>query len=189
VDLLTVATVYASVRPVSVPDPDVTRRLDALVREHQSALYAFALKLCGNPSDARDLVQDVFERALRSDAQARTNDRSWLFTVLHHLFVDRYRRQQRGPRLASIEDVELAASEPPPPPAWADVTEKQLRAALDELDPDFREVYRMHALEGLAYAEIAARLDAPISTIGTRIMRARRRLKAILTAHLPRGDA
>jgi RNA polymerase sigma-70 factor (ECF subfamily) len=186
---LIVALVCASVWPVSVPDPDVTRRLDALVREHQSALYAFAVKLCGDPSDARDLVQDTFERALRADASARSNDRAWLFTVLHHLFVDRYRRKAREPRLASIDEVDIAAHEPTPLPLWANVTLEQLRAALDELEPEFREVYRLHALDGLGYAEIAARLSTPISTVGTRIMRARRKLKALLSAQLPKGDA
>jgi RNA polymerase sigma-70 factor (ECF subfamily) len=186
---LTTATAYASVSWVSVPDPEVTRRLDALVREHQSALYAFAVKLCGDPSDARDLVQDTFERAVRADAQARGNDRAWLFTVLHHLFVDRYRRRRREPRLASLEDHDIASSEPTPVPLWAQVTLEQLQQALDELDPEFREVYRMHALEGVGYAEIAARLGTPVSTVGTRILRARRKLKAILSAQLPKGDA
>lgn len=183
------ATGCASVRPLPVADAEVTRRLDALVREHQGALYAFALKLCGEASDARDLVQDTFERALRGEAQTRHNDRAWLFTVLHHLFIDRCRRRQRGPKLASIEDVEIAASEPTPPPTWAHVTAEQLQAALDQLDPEFREAYRMHALEGLPYAEIAARLNAPVSTVGTRIMRARRRLKALLSAGLVEEDA
>jgi RNA polymerase sigma-70 factor (ECF subfamily) len=189
--LLTAATAYARFWPVSVPDRDTVRRLDALVREHQSALHAFALKLCGDPSDARDLVQDTFERALRADAtqQPRSNQRAWLFTVLHHLFVDRYRRRAREPRLASIDDVDVASVEPPPPPPWAEVTLEQLQAALDELDPEFREVYRMHALEGLGYAEIAARMGAPISTVGTRIMRARRKLRLILSSAVPRGDA
>jgi RNA polymerase sigma-70 factor (ECF subfamily) len=181
--------VYASVWPVSVPDPHLTRRLDGLVREHQSALYAFALKLCGDASDARDLVQDTFERALRADAEGRTNDRAWLFTVLHNLFIDRYRRRTREPRLASIDEVDIAASEPTPLPLWAGVTLEQLQAALGQLDPEFREVYRMHALDGLGYAEIAARLHTPISTVGTRIMRARRKLKALLLAQLPAGDA
>jgi RNA polymerase sigma-70 factor (ECF subfamily) len=188
--LLTAATACDSFWPVSVPDRDTLRRLDALVREHQSALHAFALKLCGDANDARDLVQDTFERALRADAtQApRSNDRAWLFTVLHHLFIDRYRRRAREPRLASLDDVDVAAAEPVAPPAWADVTLEQVQAAMAELDPEFRDVYRMHALEGLGYADIAARLGAPVSTVGTRIMRARRKLRAILSSRVRGGD-
>jgi len=107
---------------VSVPDREGAQRLDALVRAHQSALYAFALNLCGQPSDAHDLVQDTFERALRAEsagAAAPQNDRAWLLTVLHHLFIDLCRRHTRGPQLASLDGVDVAAVEPPaPPPAW-----------------------------------------------------------------------
>jgi RNA polymerase sigma-70 factor (ECF subfamily) len=176
---------------VSVPDRDASRRLDALAREHSPALTAFALKLCGDASEAHDLVQDTFERALRagSGQQPRTNERAWLFTILHHLFIDRYRRQARGPRHTSIDDVDVAAAEVAPPPAWASVSVEEVKAALEELDPDFREVYRMHAIDGLGYAEIAARLGAPVSTVGTRIMRARRKLRALLMKQAPEGDA
>ena len=186
---MTLAVAYDSVWRVSVPDRENARRLDALVRQHQAALQAFALKLCGNASDAHDLCQDTFERALRSEGVARSNDRAWLFTVLHHLFVDRYRRRMREPRQTDVDTVEVAAVEPPPPPAWTALSVEQVRAALDQLDPEFREVYRMHALEGLGYAEIAARLGAPVSTVGTRIMRARRKLRAILQACATEVDA
>jgi RNA polymerase sigma-70 factor (ECF subfamily) len=176
---------------VSLPDREASRRLDALAREHSPALTAFAIKLCGDSNEARDLVQDTFERALRAGAaqQPRTNERAWLFTILHHLFVDRYRRQTRGPRHTSIDDVDVAAVEPPPPPAWASVSVDEVKAALEQLDPDFREVYRMHAIDGLGYAEIAARLGAPVSTVGTRIMRARRKLRALLVQQAPEGDS
>jgi RNA polymerase sigma-70 factor (ECF subfamily) len=154
------------------------------VVEHQPALYAFALKLCGQPQDAHDLVQDTFEKALRADAGGveRGNDRAWLFTVLHHLFIDRYRRRVRGPQHASIDEVDVAAKEPEPPPAWTALSVEQVQAAMAGLDPEFRDAYRMHALEGLGYAEIAAKLGLPVSTVGTRIMRARRKLRAILQA-------
>ncbi len=178
---------------MSLPDRDSARRLDALVREHQSALQAFALKLCGHASDAHDLCQDTFERALKSEArgEARSNDRAWLFTVLHHLFVDRYRRRMREPRMADIEEVEVpapAAADAEPPPAWTNVTAAEVAAALKQLDPEFAEVYRLHELDGLGYAEIAAKLGAPVSTIGTRIMRARRKLRAILQAQVEKGS-
>jgi RNA polymerase sigma-70 factor (ECF subfamily) len=187
---LTALVAYASFWPVSVPDREASRRLDALAREHTPALTAFAIKLCGDASDARDLVQDTFEKALRAVAlqQPRTNERAWLFTILHHLFIDKYRRQARGPRHTPIDDVDVPAAEPEAPPAWTTVSVDEVKAALDQLDPEFREVYRMHAIEGLGYAEIAARLGAPVSTVGTRIMRARRKLRAMLMKQ-PEGAA
>jgi RNA polymerase sigma-70 factor (ECF subfamily) len=171
--------------PVSVPERDAARQLDALVRAHQGALLAFALKLCRQPQDAHDLVQDTFERALRAWAGAQpppTNERAWLCMVLHNLFIDRCRRAARAPHAASIDEVEVPARDPEPPPAWSTLSVEQVRAALDQVDPELRECYRLHELEGLGYAEIAARLGTPVSTVGTRIMRARRKLRALLQA-------
>lgn len=157
------------------------RTIDAWAREHRPALYAFALKLCGRPDEANDLVQDTFERALRAEAPPQSA-RAWLFSVLHHLFIDRYRKRVRGPQHANIDDVDVAARDPEPPPAWTALSVEEVRAALDRLDVEFREAYRLHALDGLGYAEIAARLGVPVSTVGTRIMRARRKLRALLQA-------
>ena len=169
---------------MSVPERRAHHRLEALARDHQAALLGLAYKLCGQADDARDLVQDTFERALRAEAAGRAPDheRAWLFAVLHNLFIDRCRKRARSPQLAQLEDVEVAAREPEPPPSWSALSIDQVRAALDELDPEFRAVYRMHAFDGLGYAEIATRLGVPVSTVGTRIMRARRRLRAILQA-------
>jgi RNA polymerase sigma-70 factor (ECF subfamily) len=172
---------------VSVPDRRGAQRLDVLAREHQAALLAFALKLCSSADDARDLVQDTFERALRAEATGAVhgNERAWLFTVLHHLFIDRCRRRARAPQLTNIEDVNVTAREPEAPPAWTALSVADVRAALDELDPEFQDAYRLHALDGLGYVEIAAKLGVPVNTIGTRIMRARRKLRTILQARAP----
>ena len=161
------------------------RTIDAWVREHQSALYGVALKLCGRPEDSHDLVQDTFERAMRSEV-APQSARAWLFSVLHHLFIDRQRKKVRRPQHKSLDEVELAAREPEPPPAWTALSVDEVRAALDRLEPEFREAYRLHALEGLGYAEIGAKLGVPVSTVGTRIMRARRKLRELLQAAVRR---
>jgi RNA polymerase sigma-70 factor (ECF subfamily) len=174
---LTVVAACGSVTCVSVPE----RTIDAWVREHQAALYGFALKLCGRAEDAHDLVQDTFERALKAEGTPQSA-RAWLFSVLHHLFIDRHRKRVRGPQHQSLDDVEVAAREPEPPPAWTALSVGEVQAAVEKLEPEFREVYRLHALEGRGYAEIAARLGVPVSTVGTRIMRARHKLRALLQA-------
>jgi RNA polymerase sigma-70 factor (ECF subfamily) len=154
----------------------------ALVRDHQPALQAFALKLCGNPPDAHDLVQDTFERALRNFASLTpgTNERAWLFTILHHLFIDRCRRKKRDPASANVAELDLPASEPEPPPSWTRLSAVEVRAAVAQLDDEFRRVYELHAIEGKSYQEIAQSLSIPQNTVGTRLLRARKKLKSIL---------
>jgi RNA polymerase sigma-70 factor (ECF subfamily) len=150
-------------------------------REHEALLTAIARRLCANRADAADLVQDTYERALRGwDHYAdRGTLRSWLVTILNNLFVDRCRKARRAPRSESIETIEIAAAEPPPPPPWAAVTGADIQAALATIGPEFRGVYELFAA-GRSYEEIAAELQIPKSTVGTRLIRARRRLKAAL---------
>jgi len=163
--------------PVTV----VERAFAEAVREHEALLTGIARRLCGNDADAADLVHDTYERALRAwDRYAdRGNLRSWMVTILHNLFIDRCRKTRRAPRTEAIEDLELAAPETSAPPAWANVTEQQVNAALATLGPEFRRVYELHAL-GRSYDEIAHELKIAKPTVGTRLIRARKKLKEAL---------
>jgi len=160
-------------------------RLARLARDHEAALLAAALRLCGNRADADDLVQDTLERALgQPDCLGEpTRARAWLCTVLNNLFIDQCRRRRRrGPHEPLDARHDLAAPEPPPAPPWHRIGIDELRAAVDELGEEFSAVYRMHAFEGRCYDEIAAALAIPKATVGTRLLRARRKLRSILAA-------
>lgn len=169
---------------VNARSPD-SQRFAAFARQHESALRATALRLCGNASDANDLVQDTFERGLRSfdRFQEGTNGQAWLLTILRRLFIDRCRARV-GERRADVgpEEVEakVAAPESEEAPAWASVQSEQLRAALERIPEEFRRVYQLHSLEGRSYNEIAEHLDIPKATVGTRLIRARRKLRELL---------
>jgi len=155
------------------------------LREHEAILVGIARRLCGNAADAEDLVQETYERALR--AWERYDDRgslkSWLAAILNNLFVDRCRKATRAPRAVGIDELELAAPDPSPPPAWANVTRDQIAAALERIGHEFRRVYELHS-EGRSYDEIARELAIPKNTVGTRLIRARKKLKEILLAEL-----
>ncbi len=179
----------------SLPAPTLDSRwYDAFVREHESALHGTALRLCGNATDARDLVQDTLERGLRNLARYKpgTDGRAWLLTILHHIFIDRCRSKFRERRAdVSAEEVEerVAAPEAEALPTWAAISPEQLREALAKIPEEFRLVYQLHALEGRSYIEIAERLGIPKATVGTRLIRARRRLKELLMPTATGGEA
>jgi RNA polymerase sigma-70 factor (ECF subfamily) len=163
---------------------DAERAFSQAVREHEALLTGIARRLCGNDADAADLVHDTYERALRawdrfSDRGDRGNLRGWMVAILNNLFIDRCRKHRRTPRTEQIEDLELAAPEPPPPPAWSHVTDAQLTAALATLGDEFRQVYLLHA-QGRSYDEIATQLGIAKPTVGTRLIRARKKLKDAL---------
>ena len=111
------------------------------------------------------------------------NLRSWLAAILHNIFIDRCRKHKRTPRSERIEQLELAAVEPTPPPQWAQVSSDSVNEALATLGPEFRRVYDLHAA-GRSYEEIATELGIPRATVGTRLVRARRRLKETLLREL-----
>lgn len=175
----------AASSPADVRLRAVPAGFDALVREHEAALAAFARRLCGSRADGDDLVQECLERALRrfDSFTPGTHGRAWLFTILHHAFIDRCRRRAADKRIDGVDAAEVAAPEPASPPAWASVTAEQFARAIDALDEDFRGVYRMHA-EGRSYQDISATLGIPVATVGTRLNRARTKLRRLLESAL-----
>jgi RNA polymerase sigma-70 factor, ECF subfamily len=155
----------------------------SFVRKHESALYGLALRLCGNPADAADLVQDTFERAFRSHHQLPegANERAWAAAILHNRFIDGCRRKKRTPIHEPVEDSHPAGESEPPPPAWLDITPEQVQAALAKIGDEFRVVYELATSQNRSYKEIAAELRLPAATVGTRLIRARRKLRRLLT--------
>jgi RNA polymerase sigma-70 factor (ECF subfamily) len=156
-----------------------------MATRYETLLYSRAIRLVHTPQDAWDLVQDTFEHALRGYArfQPGTNLRVWLMTIMHHLFIDRCRRQAREPNAAPIDDDEIANPEPNVPLPWETITDEQIAAALADLESPFREVYELRLFGNCSYDEIAERLTIPRSTVGTRLLRARQKLKRTLLAH------
>jgi RNA polymerase sigma-70 factor (ECF subfamily) len=145
-------------------------------------LSAIAHRLCGNRHDADDLVQDTIERALRAgDSYTEHGTRiGWLATILRNRFRDHHRTARRHGIM--IGDVERqAAPEPAAPVGWEHITAAQVAQAIALLPAPFRRVYELHA-NGHAYTAISNELGIPVNTVGTRLARARCKLKVLLNA-------
>lgn len=159
-------------------------RLAAIAREHEAALLAVALRLTGgNRPDAQDLVQDTFERALTHWHRLApgSNERGWLVTVLHNRFIDQCRRRSRAPTPQPIDaEANLPAPPTPVPCRWDTITSEDLQSAIARLEDEFRAPYELKELHGKSYDEIARALGIPKATVGTRLLRARRKLRALL---------
>ena len=76
-----------------------------------------------------------------------------------------------------------------PEPVWAGIGVDDLRAGVEQLPDELRTVYRMFALEGRSYNDVAETLGIPKATVGTRLTRARARLKELLTEKLGTSSA
>lgn len=145
------------------------------------------MQLTRRPDDAADLVQETYLRAIRSADRFEERGggiRPWLFTILHNAFYTRLRKDSRAPmsvdEFYSAESADGAADAPPP--AWDlaslnwEHVDERLKAAIDELSGEHREVLLLWGVEGLKYREIAGILDVPIGTVMSRLHRARRLL-------------
>jgi RNA polymerase sigma-70 factor (ECF subfamily) len=141
-------------------------------------LRRYARALRRNREDADDLVQDTLERAWSRSAlwQGVSDMRTWLFSIMHNLHVDALRRGR-------LDTVDLDENTPEVPVA-ATQTERlavrDLGAALSALPAEQREVLLLVALEGMAYAEVAAVLGIPIGTVMSRLSRGRERLRLLM---------
>jgi RNA polymerase sigma-70 factor (ECF subfamily) len=154
------------------------------------AVYRMAFHLCHQPDEAADLVQETYLRALAAEATFEMRERGvrpWLFKILHNLFYTRVGKQKREPTLADDLRLEAPATElDEPAPCWDlasldwEQVDDRLKHAIDALDPRYREVLLLWAVEGLKYREIAEVLDMPLGTVMSRLYRARTTLSAQL---------
>jgi RNA polymerase sigma-70 factor, ECF subfamily len=104
----------------------------------------------------------------------------WLMTIMYNLFLDRCRRQAREPRVMAIDDGDIPNPEAGAPEPWEGITPEQVHAAVADLELPFREVYELRLTSNCSYDEIADKLTIPRSTVGTRLLRARQKLRRTL---------
>jgi RNA polymerase sigma-70 factor, ECF subfamily len=155
--------------------------------QHLDALYTLARWFVRDPSEAGDLVQETYLRALRGahQFQAGTNLRAWLFQILRNTFYTLYRRKGREPQAI---DPEVLDSLPQGGSAGrADHLERtdgtlgvDLTAALAQLPEDLRSVVLLADLEDFTMSEVAGIMACPVGTVKSRLFRARAILKDLL---------
>jgi RNA polymerase sigma-70 factor (ECF subfamily) len=157
-------------------------------------LYAAAMRLTRNPSDAEDLVQETFLKAYRAydTFQEGTNLRAWLYRILTNTFINKYRREARRPQeveLGELQDMYLyrrlastqgGAARSAEDQLLEGLVEADIKRAVEELPENYRLPVLLADLEGFSYKEIAQILDIPIGTVMSRLHRGRKALERAL---------
>ncbi len=181
---------------ISGAAPRGTGAFEDLLSATMDSLYRTALRLCGEPDDAQDLLQDAVLRAFEHRGQLRAPEagRSWLFRILVRTHLNRVRSERRrhesvegdlseGEFEAALADwsSERAADD------WLDrlAGNERVRRAVDEIDPRFRVVLLLSDVEEFSQREVAGMLDLPEGTVASRLFRARRALREILSRDAP----
>ena len=151
-------------------------RLRALFDAYHQPLVRYLTRQTGDHDWAEEIAQETFVRALKQDDIA--SDRSWIFAVAMNLMRDDARRDARHRRrLELMRDEAKAGSVVMPGPTSMERDEERdlARRAVEMLAERDRDALLMKE-EGLSYDEIAAALDLSVSSVGTSLSRARRRL-------------
>jgi RNA polymerase sigma factor (sigma-70 family) len=155
-----------------------------------ASLYNHAFWLTRNQAEAEDLVQETFSKSLRAfdTFQPHTNFKAWIFRILRNTFLTT-RTGIAASRTVFLEDhpdtLDTTASGPTPEENLIRLdNEATLQAALEQLQPQLREVLLLCDVEEIKYKDIAVILDVPIGTVMSRISRARRTLRQLLQPQL-----
>ena len=161
-------------------------------------LYAAAMRMTRNPSDAQDLVQETFVKAFAAFAQYEqgTNLKAWLYRILTNTFINAYRKKQREPYQGTIDELEdwqLGGAESTTAmsgrsaeaEAIDHLPDSAVKDALQSIPEDFRLAVYFADVEGFSYQEIAEIMKTPIGTVMSRLHRGRRLLREMLAGYAP----
>jgi len=180
------------------PAPDEARALfEEQAIPYMDQLYAAAMRMTRNPSDASDLVQDTFVKAFAAFGQFQqgTNLKAWLYRILTNTFINGYRKNQRNPYQGTIDELEdwqLGGAESvtqgrstrsAEAEAIDHLPDSDVKDALQSIPEDFRMAVYFADVEGFSYQEIADIMKTPVGTVMSRLHRGRRMLRELLAGY------
>jgi len=164
------------------------RSLEALLERHQGQVYRFGMKMCRDPEDARDVLQDTLLAMAKSvrDFRGASSISTWLYTIARNFCMKKRRRGKFAPDAERSLDSDAApeAAQLADPGRSPDevLAGKQVRRALEEaigaLEPMYREVLVLRDVEGLSAPEVAEVLGVSAQAVKSRLHRARLSVRA-----------
>lgn len=160
---------------------------DELVRKYRPRVYALALHLTGQASDADDITQDAFLKAYHKlpEFEGRSEFFTWIYRITLHRALNAQRDKNRR-RTVPLDDPRLVAAvavDAPGDPERAAQLRDRYRAlleAFDRLSPLLQTTVVLTTLQGLNYREAAVVLETTEGTIAWRIHEARRKMRGYL---------
>jgi RNA polymerase sigma-70 factor (ECF subfamily) len=176
--------------------------LDELYRRYQGPIFGFAYRYMGNADQAQDVLQETFLRVHRGREQYSPSSKfsSWLFRIARNLCIDEKRRYWnrrvmaetemagRDPDadtnvLQSFADDGTTASEK----LGEDEVARRIRAAIEQLSDEQREVMILSKYQDMTYREIGDILGISTESVKQRAYRAHMRLRELLADLVEHG--
>jgi len=173
------------------PDEDLLKALqrgddsaiEELLRRYQSRIYRYGMKMCRDPEDAEDVLQDTMLTMTRSlkNFRGASSISTWLYTIARSFCI----KKRRKSKFAPAEELSLtglesdrngpasAASEQPDHVVSARELGNYLNQAVQALEPMYRDVLLLRDGEGLSAPEVAEVLGIRVDAVKSRLHRAR----------------
>ncbi len=154
-----------------------------LYEEYYGKMMGVCLRYANNQDDALDILHEGFIKVFRniSKYQPGTSLSAWIRRIMVNTAIDFYRKNVRR-RTEDIEQAyDISTNEAD---AISKCTEKEILEAIQRLSPAYRAVFNLYVIEGYSHREIAEKLDITESTSRSNLVKARTKLKAILTSRL-----
>lgn len=154
-----------------------------LIEAYQKPVYNLCYRMLSNPDDAEDAAQETFLRVFKA-IRRFDNSRpfgTWLLSIAAHYCIDQIRKRRMS--LVSLEDMpclELSNQEPGPEAnASHKEDQEQVRSLLSPLNPIDRAAVVMYYWYDFSYDEIAEVLELTLSSVKSRLHRARRAMAQV----------
>jgi RNA polymerase sigma-70 factor (ECF subfamily) len=186
------------------PDARAAGRFEALALPHLDAAYNLARWLSGSASDADDIVQKAYLRALRFfDGFRGENARAWLLAIVRNTWLTEWWRRSDAADGTPFDEASHGLYDEAHLPGWDETSPGDpemlavrrdecalVREALASLPVVFREVLVLREIEDMSYREIETIVGVPAGTVMSRLARGRRMLAAaVRTARMSATSA
>ena len=184
----------ANQQETSQQDPAPTT-FDEVVEAYSDFVYNVAYKMMGNPHDAEEVAQEAFISAFRAFDRFRGESRvtTWLYRITVNAALMRIRREKRARELrwVGIENLDVPSwDESPEPSAMNSELGDKIQEGIAMLQPELRAAVVLRDVGGLSSREAAEALDITVSSLKSRLHRARVLLRQHLAEYAPqRGSS
>jgi RNA polymerase sigma-70 factor, ECF subfamily len=180
--------------PLTMAEPDenlqLVRRIAAgedpalheLYSRYGQRLYAYARRLCNDPAQAEDVVQETLVVVWRTANRYRGEGRliAWLLGIVHHISL-KSMRHPFVPIPAEAEETLVAPGASPEQLTQASQQADWVRGGLESLSPEQRAVLELVFYQGLSLEETARVCGCPLGTVKSRLSYARQHLRGVLS--------
>jgi RNA polymerase sigma-70 factor (ECF subfamily) len=164
------------------------RALERLIERHQAQVYRFGMKMCRDPEDAKDVLQDTMLAMARGvrDFRGASSISTWLYTIARSHCIKKRRKSKFAPEQERSLDTDAAPevrrladpAQGPDEELAGRQVERALEQAIAALEPMYREVLLLRDVEGLTAPEVAEVLGVRVQAVKSRLHRARLAVRA-----------